>query len=659
MKRNTTIKTLAGLLIGLSLAACSQEQDSLQINTTSNATPLKALHENEVEEVVTLSSSAYLVQQEEQLRAFPYTVTATDYAHHWYNTITRRTETEQMKLHRPTLDVASLAERVDVVAVLRNTQWPTSRASLIFPMTWNKSNNTFTVRQEVTLPTGAGTSKWGTNGWRMLLFAGGTLDPESGVYSSQKSTYPLPSVAHLGGTTNLNTIFVSKSSGNASDPWLPVTVSTSGTTTTFSVPNVEMQPQGTLLMLQAKNETPTPPRGDLNYVNIYGFTVKTNAASLSATYSLLNLTTDSVPAYRGSEGGFSARFIKDGAKPDILKPRSSDQLHPSRFSKVQMLYVFPMALPKEQVPSTAIGVSFSAYIATSNSTTGVVTRTAVSTSALANGNTYPVQINVSSGKASAVEEQMLSLKHPIEMLLVDDSNTAKISGQGRFSSTADKDVYKEGRNYYMPTEAELRILVPGMHGGLPPGGQLTNPIIRFGERFEAAVSGMQEPIQVFENTRPYYGDYISPGGNVSYGMRFLNNQGIQQGEWRSAYRYERIYRDGKPVLKIIVRHLGNNRSELDVRSIANETWWNTTQNGVIATYERYIPQGQYWSSSGMPAMPRKKLVMRIFYNEPNEMGDRGNGVFVTDYNAFRQWAEVEANIDTKTILFTRQQKVTL
>lgn len=319
MKRNIILRNIAGLLLGLGLVACSQEQEPLQGNTATSTTPLKALHEEEVEELVTLSSSAYLQQADDELRAFPYNSTSEDYGHRWYNTSTKKTETEMVKKHKLTLDVASLGATVDVVVVLRNTQWPASRASLIFPMTWNKDSDRLTVQQKVTLPTGAGTSRWRTDGWRMLLFAGGKLDPETGVYSSERSE-SLPSAAAFGGKVPLNTIFVNKPSGNANDPWLPVNVTTSGTTTTFSVPNVVMQPQGSVLMLQVKNETPTRTvKDDRYFVNLLGFTVKSNVASLTATYSLLNLTTDAAPAYRGSEGGFSARFIKDGGRLEELR----------------------------------------------------------------------------------------------------------------------------------------------------------------------------------------------------------------------------------------------------------------------------------------------------------------------------------------------------
>lgn len=668
-----TSRALACILAMASVLGCAQQEVLHQADTASDSTrPIVALGEEPGGEVVSLSGSAMLSDTAEELRAFPYTIGNTTQTYNYIDPSTKRWASEDVKVHYATFNTTAFngaTTTVPVIAVLRNKQWPDSRASLVFPLEWDRATDKLSItNRQITLPTGAGTSRWGDNDWRMLLFAGGTYDEDTGVYSSEplreSSVLPgqkiLPSVAHGGGSeVVLNTMFVNAPSADAADPWLPVSVTRSGTVVRFSVPNVQMEPQGALVMLQAKNETLQDTR---SYVDLYGFVVETNMASVRATYSLYALSTKAAPQYQGSEGGFRSEFttVSNSNQPLRLRPTAPlDVNHASRYSRVYMLHVYPTALAQGQTGKFTVRARFESYNASNGTTSPRVLVGTTVTTPLMDKRSYQAHINVSRRQGDVIHRQTSSFKHPIETLLIDDatSRTARTYGPGRFSSTADKDVFYEGRSYYMPDEAQLRILVPGMHGGMHPGGQLTLPIVRFGDRVNAAVRGVAENIQVFNESRPFHGDYYWTGGDIVYAMRFLNNQDNPQKEWRSAYRYERFYRGTTPVLKITVRHIGVNLPDLTVDQIANEAWWNRQQTGVINEYVRYIPQGQYWSSSGLPLMPRKKLVMRIFYNEPYEMGDRGNGVFVTDYNAFRQWAEYEANIDTKTVLFTKQKDV--
>lgn len=653
MNTTTMIKLLLLVCTLIGVYACKQEE-ALQQHTTQ---PVVALYEEEGGEVVNFSSDAILLQSEEDMRGFPYLFTQAKTSGRAGNVV---------REYSSTLDYSSLPDQIEVVAVLRNLRWSADHASLVFPLQWNKASNTFTVQQQITLPVGRGTSKWGTEGWRLLLFAGGVFDRETGVY---RNTVPetLLIMNHRAATktATLETIYVNAASGNAQDPWIPIAVTTEGTTTRFSASGVRMEPQGAVVMLQLKNETPT---GGVqkSTLSLRGYSVQSNMASLRASYSLYNLSTSQAPKYEGSEGGFAASFLFPNNAVEPVTNATADPDELQRYSRPRMLQIYPL----ESAPATksfSVTAHFYSKLVVDGLHAGnspVVAITATTTNKFpVSKRSYIALIEASERDTGTAAKKASSLKHPIQTLLVDDDGWAKTYGPGRFSSTANKDVYQAGRNYYMPTDNQLRVLLPGMHGGLRPGGQLTNPIIRFGEGFvsDTKFTGEVEgTIQAFEDLRGYHGEYRNNGQDISYGMRFLNHQNMQ---WRSAYRYERKWNSkGEVYLNIKVYHLGKDVLPNDgIDQIANEAWWNNNKNNtaILGIYERNIPAGQYWSSSGMPAMPRKKAVLRVFYREEEEMGYRGHGAFVTDYNAFRQWAEVQDNVDTKTLLFTVQKDLDL
>lgn len=637
MKSHLT-KLIALAIVALLIStACSQHE--IEMNTLKE----HAGDTQKGEETITLDVGATMAEAETDLRTFPFI----------FDRI------ENARYRQPKLDLNSINGEVEVVAVIRHVNWPATYSPLICPLRWSKQDNKLSVQSPITLPTGRGVSKWGTEGWRILLFAGGRLDGETGNYIfAPESNWAVAS--DTWGRTNINALFMSKPRDTPNDPWHPITATENGGILRFVATGLIMQSQGALMMIQVENQSPvTGNRPTAIYFG--GLDISTNVASSRGSYSLLNLATNATPTLITGHGGFEATYRLEGSnEEDLTRPRpQGNQAPPAKFSKVHLLYLFP-SMGEINQPRFAINGIFATRTGTglqAQKTSMTPAPPKISHSKIASNNFYYIRLVVNRHEVATTQPATQELKHPIEMLYADENGWGKKFGPGKFSQLSGEVIFKNKRVYEVPTEEMMRVLLPGMTGGIPPGGPKTLPILRFNENTPSSTHVEKELIQTFESIIPLRADYQNTGGYVSYAMRFLGNSDIEN-RYRAAYRYERILQsNGDSYLKITVRHLGNNHKELRIGNISNETWWNNPSPSNTKEYVRYIYPGRFWTSSGLPLAPRRKLIARVFATKENyESVDRRNGAFVTDYSTFRQWAELEENASSSFVmLFTKQK----
>lgn len=634
--------------LGLVVSCQQEELRSPEIKQSHSAT---AWEQSEGGQTVALEVQAHIETEGEESRAFPF-----------------RFERDGYSLSRkPKLDLASLQGQVEVTLVLRHRNWADSQQSLIYSMQWSHVDGKLSSQGlQLTLPTGLGTSKWGTEGWRMMLFAGGEFDTETGNYSFSPKVSGQQSLDELlwktsseWRPTSIEALYMSRGSGSSDDPWHSIRIEESGATMRFLSEDIRMISQGVLAMVQVENISPvmgTMPTS----LNLKGLECEAVGLSPEAYYHLQGTSSKQLPSLKTSNHEFSTQLELN---EDLTRPRKTgNQDPPRKFSAIRFLYLFPSSQQVRQ-PGFRLRGYYSTF-------TGTGLQRQESETSVGRWLSVPQQLTSNNyyyfllrGARSQVEKTLprkLQLEHPIQTLLLDGEQqnggfNRKI-GPGKFSDLANTQVYKNKRMYEMGSEEMLRILVPGMQGGIAPGGPRTMPIVRFRNSEPAVFRNLTETIQAFEMAYPFVGHYNSPGGDVSYAIRFEDPSGATQNRYRSAYRYERKEYNGIVYLEIKVWHLGDRYPQVSVDAISNENYWRN-KPADVTEYIRNINPGRYWSSSGMPVRKKLKLVARILATkEPHEQVDRSNGAFVTDYATFRQWADLERNADhTFGMLFTRQR----
>lgn len=160
--------------------------------------------------------------------------------------------------------------------------------------------------------------------------------------------------------------------------------------------------------------------------------------------------------------------------------------------------------------------------------------------------------------------------------------------------TAEKNFAIDGYGFHLPTQQEWLSIVPAENRG--------NNVQFQGE---SATNDYSETVTVAGETMKVTADYRGTTNGVAYALRFKG----EEEKHRSAWRYE--FADnpsGGNMLKITVRYLGPDRTDVTVDDIAKETWWSQdadediVRNFPAAGYHdgnkvNANNQGTYWSAT--------------------------------------------------------------
>ena len=268
-----------------------------------------------------------------------------------------------------------------------------------------------------------------------------------------------------------------------------------------------------------------------------------------------------------------------------------------------------------------------------------------------------------------VELAQRTLLHPIESFMADEETGIifRKEDPNYFEAVLDADnaarqeLGEAGRYFKLPSENHLRILFPNMRQGEANTdmGAGSVPILNMGQNgvgqnnvptWDTANNNayvlpmnkrLPEKITAWGETNDYHAEYkmtINRPDLPAYGRRFKGSP-----KYQSAYRYQAVMKDGKPMMEIRVRFLTSQKyKNYPIDWIAREKFWNTPTAWNEREIVRYVAQGRYWSNTKYNRVSAPKgavSVAKVLLDKKMDAQTTYRyGAFVTDSKR-RAWME--------------------
>lgn len=446
-------------------------------------------------------------------------------------------------------------------------------------------------------------------GWKMFCVVGGEWDEQNKKIGFNAQTDGPKTTGH---SAEINAIYMSES-------WVPVKVSRpQGKSVRLEAPSVRLKNKTITLFLSATNKV-----GDSRYFR--GFSIDSERLSFRGEFALSNLALDAQPAYAptgdwthrtydaisgvGSDGHATHQVANDdrtGFFVTCAVPMAND-LNPMKVSVASVIGRDHAELGSRKAFNTEV----------TNAGKGIKAGDFVAL--------HTIEVRKHKYEGSHPIEQFLRFAGSEDRLWY-PSNDVSASDVNDTATERYRDEF--GRAYYVPSYNEANIIFPNFRDAPKKNdfGPKRRAMIKFDESLSETI--VKEQIKIWKTTPlEYNGTYKSAPGNdkIFYGLRFqgpnnapgnpmINKSIPSPSKWLSAYRYE----DMPGGVLVRVRHLGFDKRNTKLATIAKESYWNSDPGYGKREFRLFVPSGKYWTANRANRAGQNVVVVMRVKSTPDE-----------------------------------------